>query len=222
MFRSLRVALVTATVLVFPLCAEAGPIRWEFSAAVGGEFGHDALNLGVHSLLVVDSSHETSGPVNFYATQYTLPTGIGQTISVNGSGQILLASLTNHGGTRLTETVPAEPTDNRFKVSVAVTDLESGQSGTLDFFGRVDLLTGGTTDDPMYLGISGEGAASLLLGRNRYVIDVHSARSETVERLVADVTVTPTATPEPGTLALTGLGLGVLGAVRRGRRPAAA
>lgn len=225
MFHTLRAMLATTALLVLAPLAHAGPIQWSYSATVGGENGNNALNLGVHSLLVVqDQGNTVTGPFDFYATQYTLPTsdaGVPSMLQGNARG-LFLTSLTNQGGTRLSETPTTEPTDDRFKMSVVVTDLESGESGTVDFFGRVDLLTGSTTDDSMFLGISGEGSASLLLGRNRYDFNVYSGRSESVERLVADVTVTPTATPEPGTFALAALGLCAAGAARRVRKGAPA
>jgi hypothetical protein len=106
-----------------------------------------------------------------------------------------------------------------FTVDVTITDHASGESGTRTFTGGYLKLWGGEGGAAMIISSFGgdpDGEA-LELGGNRYTVRASSLGQWTFPTGEMVVQVDPTAaTPEPGTLALAALGLGVV-VVRRRR-----
>jgi hypothetical protein len=218
MHRTIRAAIATLALLALPQLAAAGPIQWEYSTTIIGENGNHLLDLGIHQWLVVENNgNDISGPFDFHVTQ-ELPLVFPGIIPAEGSvREIQLAGMTNQGGTRINAT-PEQPADPRFKVSMTIKDLASGETGTVDLFGRVDVLSTNVLNDPKFLIINADEHKIIVLGGNRYDIHAYGGDTESNTRLWADVTVGPVAaTPEPGTFMLAALGLGGI-ALRLRRR----
>lgn len=191
MFRSLRVALVTAAVLVLPQCSEAGPIRWGFRAE-----SPDGTVL-----------REVRGMTDLFYSDFFLP-------DPQQNGELIPDPYPDNG---LTSVI------RRSRANVTVFDETSGQSGAFelyyDYVYQYEVYPDGV--NPIYEGYTGgpwPDPIVLTLGGNTY-----AARGLGGElRVSVTPGEGPVTTPEPGTFALGALGLGVLGAVRRVRRPTAA
>lgn len=218
MNRLFQAAIATCAFLVFPQFASAGAVPWSYSTSIVGVNGNFNLNLGVHQF-IIDDGTTASGPFDFYVTQ-PLPQAFNAPLSFDGSAtEIRLATMSNHGGTEVSQTPPTVAADDMFKLTMTI--YGSGlQVATFDFYGRVQLLAGSTLSDPMYLEIVGDGHAHTTLNGSHFDIRVYGGNTDTGTQFLADVTVT-TGTPEPGTLALAAIGLGAIGfRFRRFAQPA--
>lgn len=106
--------------------------------------------------------------------------------------------------------------DPNFRVTVALTDVASGQSGSVSFTGfftapdnALDLI------DPVSIHYTSPVERSIALGGNRYDVTFRIPPN-LGETFVADVGVS--ATPEPTTLCLVGAGVCAMFGLRRGTR----
>lgn len=203
------VAPLVALAVTAP-AANAGPMSWTYKAVVqAGDGSSVAPAAAVLELSRFDTVKMGGGAFTH------LPTGDAGTM--DGSGTIVLAAASK--GDNWIGDPPGPEVVNRFRTLLEITDTESGARGFTYMSGHGALQDGTAGSGEVQL--QGEGRVLMSLGKHRYDITWHQAESESVSRLVADVTVTGIGvgvnTPEPATLALAGLGLGAVG-VRRLRR----
>lgn len=190
--------------------ASAGPIEWGYLVTFAPD-GEGVLLLG--GIATPDGPRDfVSGlePANLEGSvSNSLQLHIG---SLRGAS-VFVADLLNDG-------IRAR---QQFVSDLTITDTASGESGKVTVFGRGAYLGDNQLQDPRVLLELLEQSRSreLTLGGNRYQIEYSIVQNvdDRNSTLVAEVSVAPAAaTPEPGTLALAGLGLGAVGLVRRLRQ----
>jgi len=200
------------TLLAAPQLAAAGPIGW----SIRGE--PDPAGIGYFVPL---GPYDAVGPEGERTTYYALadlPGAMSDTGHDTTTG-VRVGGLSKQAYHLFTIPPPGSATFNPFSWKVSVTDTASGETGVVFFPITASLATGmpDLTNSEVVLSGSGEGA--FRLGRNDYALRLSTTESETGLWVVADVSVAPTAnTPEPGTLALAGLGLGGIALIRSRRR----
>jgi hypothetical protein len=195
----MRRVYVSALALVLSAAgtASAGPIEWGYLAYIGPGGGEGRLRLGT-----------IAGPGGDQEVAASLR---GEDLEAPGFGsqRIRIASLLDMDVTT-DGPGPLYPHRDQFTSDLTITDFASGESGQVSIFGTGkyfgdDLLL----DRRVMLELLGgdDGRRELTLGGNRYGIaySVVQGADDRISTLVADVTVT-SATPEPGTLALAGVG----------------
>jgi len=192
MFRSLRVALVVATVIAGPSFAQAGPIQWGFKAE-----SPDGSVL-----------REVTGLTELAYSDFFLP-------SAQFSGELVPDPMPDNGlvsvirRSRANVTIFDEPSgqSDTFELYYDyVWQYERRPDGSLD-----PIFEGESPGEPSFV-----DPLLLTLGGNEYA--VRSLGGELHVRITPGDA--PVATPEPGTFALGALGLCALGAVRRVRKVA--
>jgi len=212
MVRSRPVLIACALALLVPSAATAGPVQWEVSthiARIGDAFGPMAGTL---------TDEYIGGGVTLHESSFS------RLVAANpaecwGWRSVRVGSLIPEGP----RYDPLNWADQTFGISLVLTDLASGQAGTLTFTG-----TGGETlvqdiERPYFLlsrdayaNLTGETTQSLTLGGTDYHVSMRVESRDGQAHFIAEVqTGDVTATPEPTTLALAGLGLGVAGLARR-------
>jgi hypothetical protein len=217
MARSHPVLTALALTLLIPAAATAGPIEWEVSAQlvrVGGTYGPSA---------------------GYYLTDEYI--GGGATIHEQTFSRLAAAGPAHGWGWKsvvVGSVVPDGPrldplhwAEQTFGVTLGLTDLASGTSGTLTFSARGWEELVQDIDNPFsgillsrtsHATITGGAEQSLTLGGTEYHVGLRVQTHGDNADLVADVRAgAAAATPEPTTLALAGLGLGALGLTRRRR-----
>ncbi|HEY3789676.1 MAG TPA: PEP-CTERM sorting domain-containing protein, partial [Urbifossiella sp.] len=106
-------------------------------------------------------------------------------------------------------------TATTFELDVTITDGASGQSGVASFFGfGSTVVTTGWPPNPISLQLLTPASQTLVLGGNSYDVSLSSTPAVWGGNgdVVAAVSLSPAATPEPATIALAGLGfVGLLG-----------
>jgi hypothetical protein len=188
--------------LAAPQLAAAGPIEWSIRGAPDVDPPASLVFLGVYDAYGLDGK-----PTPYYALA-GLPEGM------SGVGQdtmtgVRVGVLSKQAYQLFYIPPPGILTDNPFTWKVSVTDTASGETGVVSFPITATLARGNAdlTNSEVFLSGSGEGA--FRLGRNEFAVRAWTSESETGLWVVANVGVAPAAaTPEPGTLALAGLGLG--------------
>lgn len=217
MFR--RFATVTGPLIALALApaAVAGPLpTWTFRTVIETAPGQTELYLGTTAPVAGAAALGQPDAVHAYAS---LPAGTSG--SMTGDGTITLASLSK-SAYRLDEAAPgsgAVLTDS-FRILLEITDGRSGIRGYTPINGRGELLDGFADGGPPEAVLKAGGAGIMQIAGTRYEYTWRDSASDSVSRVEAVVRVTGSATvttPEPATLALAGLGLGVIG-VRRLRR----
>ncbi len=212
MARSHPVLTACALALLVPSVATAGPIEWEVSAhlaRVGGATGPGAAMLTDEFIGGSSTIHETT----FSRLAAEDPhTGWGwQSFRVGA----LLPDGPNYD--------PRHGAADTFGVTVSLTDVGSGQTGTVAFDGRgweqfrvnIDWYVTIQSRDA-FAELTGETERTLTLGGTEYHVGLRAVNRDGVVDFYADVRAgAVAATPEPTTLALAGLGLGVVGLTRR-------
>lgn len=175
--------------------------------------GQDALYTGVHGYY--DDMTGTMTDVFSYAH---LPTAIDGFID-SQSSEIRFAGQSKESYYFTgSAPIPGSPNDtDAFLVKFTLTDLASGQSGELQF-PAVAVLNSALPaelrgESNLYAGYS-SSASALVLGANRYEFRFHGGDTDSNAWLFADVSVTA-ATPEPGTMAMAGMGIISLFGLRR-------
>lgn len=136
-----------------------------------------------------------------------------------GSQDNILLAAHSKNAYRYDSAPPSNPAaTNTVPYTVWVTDAASGETGFLQFDLTAFYLTGLPTTDYGEVVFGGSGGGTLVLGGNRYTLDVNTGDGDEGTYITANLSVAPAAaTPEPGTLALAALGLGAVFA-RRLRR----
>jgi hypothetical protein len=211
--------------LLGPPLATAGPIEWSYSAHVRTTTDLGLLNLGSERLWS-DPSGNGTGELIPGDYVFTAPLGdrtmTGRFPAYPGQPNqpIRLLSVGQGWQTHLAESAPAS--DPTFLVTFTLTDLASGQSGTIEYVGRGGVATDGLYPPRvLFSGSMGPNETTLVLGRNRYWVRAIGGLPEELEDPASvGVLVEATAnTPEPATLALGGIGFALLGLRRIRRRP---
>ncbi|HJZ56416.1 MAG TPA: PEP-CTERM sorting domain-containing protein [Gemmataceae bacterium] len=209
--------------LFAPQLALAGPIEWSYSAHIRTTTGLGVLNLGTERLY----SNPPTGDAEPMHDDYVFTAPVGdRTVSgrfpeYEGQPNDSIRLLSVGGGWRVDPVASAPASDPTFLVTFTLTDLASGQSGTIEYVGRAGVATDGNYP-PLVL-FSADmtpETTELKLGRNRYrVTAIGGLPDEIEEPAVVGVSVAATAdTPEPGTLALGGVGFALTGLLRVRRR----
>ena len=214
MARSHLVLAACALALLLPSVAAAGPIEWEVSAhlaRIGGATGPNAAMLTDEYIGGGSTIHEQT----FSRLASDGPhTGWGwQSFRV---GSLL------PDGPRYD---PLHGAANTFGVTVSLTDVGSGATGTVTFDGRGwEELTRSIEwfatieSRRAFAELTGDTEQALTLGGTEYHVGLRAVNRDGVVDFYADVQAgAVAATPEPTTLALAGLGLGVVGLARRRR-----
>lgn len=204
MVRSSSLLTACALALAVPASATAGPIEWEVSA---------------HLARVGDAT----GPMSFLLTDEFI---IGDS-TIHEQTFARLSSNGPHTGWgwqsfrvgRLTPDGPrydpSHGATRTFAVGVALTDAASGQTGTVTFAGQggeditfnPDWYSTIQTRDA-FAELTGETEQSLTLGGTEYTVGLRAVSRDGVVDFYADVRAgAVAAAPEPGTLALAGIGL---------------
>jgi hypothetical protein len=217
MMRTHWLAILGAMAAFFTTAqANAGPIPWSYSTTITGETGQPRLAVGTRTLTTVDP--QNGDPISSQDYFITAPLPSGFSSSVEGSGEQIIGGISNQTGAEFFTIPPPGPLDQRFRVTLNITDLTSGQSGSAEFLGTLGIATWWNEFPTPYdynIGLSGQ--AVLNLGDNRYDITVAGGFTEENGIMTAAVTVSATA-PEPATLGLAALGIAGAWAARRLRR----
>ncbi|MCI0702186.1 MAG: PEP-CTERM sorting domain-containing protein [Planctomycetia bacterium] len=224
----LRVPFVSCVLLSCSACVTTDPFRWNYAATVETETGTERFDLGTQTSLVEPSPDGTAEPTSqlFYQWQ-DLPR---RTVTGSGTRSLPLGeplfSWTHESGTHVFPTPPTGSTDSRIRIILNLTDVTSGETGTAEFNSGLELAH--TSFWPGNTQLSGfvqpPNRATWVLGMNKYEVELeggHTESSGTID--IRSLTGEPLGTPEPGTLALAGIGLGLVGLrLRRrlGERPA--
>jgi PEP-CTERM motif len=217
MLRAHWLAILGAMAAFFTTAqADAGPIPWSYSTTITGETGQTRLAVGSRTLTTVDPQNGDPISTQDYFITAPLPSGFSN--SVEGSGEQIVGGIGNQMGAEFFTTPPPGPIDQRFRVTLNITDLTSGESGSAEFLGTVGIATWWNEFPTPYeydIGLSGQ--AVLNLGGNRYDITVAGGFTEDNGIMTASVMVAP-AVPEPATIGLATLGLAGAWTARRLRR----
>jgi len=210
-----RAALATAALLVLPHFATAGPIEWDFLQDFRPSQPTPVTD---HFIQLGQMTDFLGRPVEIvgFLTGGS-PEGPG-----SGSQRIEIGTLESFhvftdpvGGPNY-----AGPRPARWEVTMWITDRASGETAQILAYGRGHYLGDNALNDKrVALEILEGQSHELRLGGNRYQIEFSTTEdsftnpqggTDHVSFLWADVAAT-SATPEPGTLALAGLGLGLVG-----------
>jgi|GEM_PF-3763426 len=213
----LRAVLVAFALVLVPQIASAGPISWSYTGSVTGDGGDpNLLYLGPQTR-----------PDAFSPDGFRHGNIFGSLATSNGSGtftgsaQFQLGGLVNGSVNVLwldSDPQPSAPFSNNFVADLAIVDTASGARGDFRINGTGDL-----NGDPMLASytlrvlLDPNFTQQQVLGNNLYQVQFSTETTSTGAWVAADVTVT-SATPEPGTFALAGLGIGAFGLLRLRRR----
>jgi hypothetical protein len=209
---SFRAAWAGLAVALLPQLATAGPIAWSMRGEAEPFGPGNEFSLGTYTRPI--GSGESFEVVHAYGQ---LP----EVLTATGTGPQTYIQLGAQSKQAYRfDTTPADPSPgNRALFRVWVTDVASGETGHLSFFVTAYLLTGLPFTDSSEMVFGGEGGGTLLLGGNRYDVALKASDGDEGTYVSADLVVAPaTATPEPGTMALAGLGLAAVGLLRARRR----
>jgi hypothetical protein len=226
-------ALAAALLLVGPAAAE--PIPWTYTPAFAGNLGSQYVTTGFGARL---DPFEPDGLRHYQGyTKLTAAPGGGHA----GSAVVTVGAVA-HGEfywTGADAPPPAFPVDPNFVAAITITDTASGQSGTVSVIGTAtsqDSWLGAPADanlpDAGQMWGDASWVQDLTLGGNRYRVAFGERKTNPRDGgpflggtwdaldVVADVRVVPDVhAPEPGTLALAGIGLvglvGLIGVRRR-------
>jgi len=219
----LRAVVASTALFACPACVTTDPLRWNYAATVETETGTERFDLGTQTYLVEKSPDGTTEPVKqlFYQWQ-DLPQLVATSSGTAGSllfGEPLF-SWVSGSGTHVSLTPPTGSTDSRIRIILDTTRGTSGGTETAtvgagpevahwNFWPTVTELSG-------Y--VEPTGRAAWALGLTPIKVELGREFSETAGIIgIVPLGAEPRGTPEPGTLALAGIGLGLVGLrLRRG------
>lgn len=204
----LRWIALAALVLLAPSAAVAGPISWEYSSTLAGNNGGASFVESLSGQSCGGPSMYTAVPVGYLAG------GNYSTTQVTGNQTINLGGIVNSS-----LLAPNTVKSNGFELTFQITDLASGRSGTLDYFGSASAIYTNQTDSAVTLLSNGfgYGLKTLTIGNDRYDVDVWSVTNSATNTATFTASVEALATPEPATWVCVVAGLMVVGVFRRMR-----
>jgi hypothetical protein len=214
MARSHPILTACALALLLPSAAHAGPIEWEVSA----HFARVGAATGSMAQLLTD--------------EYI---GGGTTIHEQTFSRLVAADPARGWGWKSVRVGSVVPDGYRldplhsapgtFDIALSITDIRSGASGTLAFTATGWEVLVQDIDNPFsgilrsrtsHAIVTGTTEESVILGGVEYHVGLRVEERADEAELVADIRAGDVAaTPEPTTLVLAGLGLGVAGLARR-------
>lgn len=208
-----RFSLVSLLAFVLPTAALAGPIEWTYTSTF-----HAAGQPNMPSVYVGAGGSGAGGSYMISAALQGL-TELGYP-SNPGSGPYISVGHFEHSTVNAANQMP--PTlEQNFELRVAITDTASGESGAAVWTGFfTSTFTDGWPPNELVLNLTSPSYQRLMLGATRYELDLNSTYAIYGGNgdVTAYVQMSPASTPEPGTLALAGIGLfGVFG-LRRWRK----
>lgn len=206
-------AVVGLSLLVTPQLASAGPIGWSYQTSIIASPDHGRLYAGSDVYYLPDESG-TMTLYGFVELPYVFSG------SETGSVSNVRLAGVSKAAYEYRDEPPGPNGLDAVYLRVEVTDTASGQTASADLYLSAYLLSALPGEIRAEAYINARGDLSFVLGENRYDIAVTDGYTESGSWISASVTVTPAATPEPGTLALAGLGLAAVGAIRSRRRGA--
>lgn len=191
--------------LLAPQFAAAGPIEWSFRADPDPSMYWGIVSIG---------TYQATGPEGERTTYYAYantPEGL-MGVGHDSMTDVRVGVLSKQAYNLYTSPPPGANTANPFTWNVWLTDAQSGETGVASFQITASLLTGMPDLSNSEVALSGSGGGAFRLGNNDYSVRFSTGESETGLWVLADVSAAPTATtPEPGTLALAGVGLAAVG-----------
>lgn len=212
MVRSRPVLTACALALLLPSAATAGPIEWEVSAHLARAGGAGGPMVGTLT------DEYIAGGATIHEQTFSRLASDGPHTGW-GWQSFRVGSLVPEGPSY----DPLHYAASTFNVRLALTDRASGQAGTVTFDGRGWEQLGVNVDwfatiesRRAFAELTGETEQTVTLGDTEYRVGLRAVNRDGVVDFYADVQAgTVAATPEPTTLALAALGLGVVGLGRR-------
>jgi hypothetical protein len=207
---SIRSALIIVATAVLPTAANAGLIQYGWQVTGSVYANSNSPSPGQLSVGLTGGTALSSDP-NYYT---------------------VLSSVTMSGWATATPS-PSGYSSALFNVVVNLTDLTSGQSGTMAFHGVAWTNWAKQIDGDLALTGAGieaatSGATSLILGTNRYIVTMGYVSAYPYEianpsqavplNLNVQMSLTPVEAPEPGSIVLFAVGLSFSGFLFRARR----
>jgi hypothetical protein len=217
MHRCRLLAWAALAILLAPQLVTAGPIGWGYSADITAGNNGQWVSFGVEYQNTRNpaTGEESSTPYQLLANIARVNWG-----PRSGSGTVRVGSF----GPADIQPYPMDDPwalarPGVFTLQFDLTDSASGQTRSLSY-GVMGMSHGYfTTGTGVVSLIPDERSDTFVLGGNRYTVRPVARESESAAYLDLDVEVGPAvANPEPGTLALAGLGLAAVGLVRVRRR----
>ena len=202
-----EILLVLSISLALPSASFAGPIDWSYTSNF-----HAVGQPGVPFVYVGGGGTGTDGTYVLGAALNGL-NDLGYPSNPGVSSPIAVGHFEIAQFNAAYQSPPT--TQKNFELDVIIADGASGQRGTAAFFGSGSTaLTENWPPNPMSLLFTSSTSQSLVLGKNRYELEVSSTTAPWGGNgdAIAAISIRPVATPEPATFALSGIGLvGLMG-----------
>jgi hypothetical protein len=230
MSRSLRAPAVGAVLalLFVPQLASAGPILgWGYAVKVAAEDGGPFAHFGIDTKDWFIPPSPSGDPSQEGKTDYQMIAHIGASLSGQMTGSAVGQDVIHISSVGPAELTPYAMDDawaagvpRGFRITIRITDDSSSAFQDLSYAAHGSSLGFFLTGTGVTNVTVEERTDTFTLGGNEYTVHPSVRGSESAEHIELSVEVkpVPAATPEPGTLALAGIGLTAVVGLRRRRK----